>query len=378
MTEGSPRNIPWAWIIVVLLGGVVLLLSWDRFGSGDNALLADGQGIVAEAVGTSAQWAFTDETDEMTDEQVLSAYREIEADGYIIEATISCRPSSNALTYSFLTFGSDREPRDAKPQFSGNNPNPFHEARIRVDDNAPNSLAHCHRTGRCHNADRNAERSAQRRSPHSLRTPRRSCNLGSASSFSPMSATSTKRVRISVEADLIRACRGPRLAAAAPRPVIKPSTKRMRDWDRAPICSTSFCENTNGGEISIGQLSSVSVAIRETSIRSLPLVRVMTTLPSPSTPRACSRASLPIASDEEGAPKQKRINSITELLPVPRPPIRTFKPGLRLCRKPSSDPPSILMDSIHTPECLPISTNLPPCNVLMDVPKAPVVRSPFT
>lgn len=138
MTEGSPRNIPWAWIIVVLLGGVVLFLAWDRFGSGGKALLAEGQGVVAEAVGTSAQWAFTDETDEMTDEQILSAYREIEADGFIIEATISCRPSSNTLTYSFLTFGSDREPRDAKPQFSGNNLNPFHQARIRIDDNAPN------------------------------------------------------------------------------------------------------------------------------------------------------------------------------------------------------------------------------------------------
>ena len=182
---------------------------------------------------------------------------------------------------------------------------------------------------------------------------RRSLSLGNATSFSAISVTSTRRLRISVEEDLIRACRGPRLAAAMLRPARNPSTNRIRDCERAPICSISFCENTKGGETSCGQLLSRSVAIRETSIRSLPLTRVMEIFPSPSTPNACSSASLPIASDEDGARRQKRINSITELFPVPRPPIRTFKPGDRVFWNPSRVPPLMLMDSIHTPECLP-------------------------
>lgn len=128
-----------AWIIVVLIGGGGLFLAWDRFGTGGGSSLAGGQGIFDQIAGISSPWTLTEKTDPMTDERILSANRQLEADGFMIETDISCRTSEALLTYTFTTFDGDGAPAEFKQLLGGTTMNvvAFHVAKLRPDSGEP-------------------------------------------------------------------------------------------------------------------------------------------------------------------------------------------------------------------------------------------------
>lgn len=125
----------WAWIIALAIGGSTLFLAWDRFGFGGHSVLVGGQGLVDQAVGAPSQWTRNEEADPMTDVQIISANRQIQADGFLIDTIIACRPSSGAVTYTFTTFGSDQTtPAEFQMRFGGSNqPVALHDAEFRKD-----------------------------------------------------------------------------------------------------------------------------------------------------------------------------------------------------------------------------------------------------
>lgn len=135
MTEESPKNKPWAWIIALVIGGGILLLAWDRFGFGGDAPLAGGQGLVDQAIGASSPWTYGEESDPMTDELTVTASRQIEADGFFIETTVACQVTEGILTYSFTTFDADGFPVEFRQELGGTTMNiiPYHIAHFRPD-----------------------------------------------------------------------------------------------------------------------------------------------------------------------------------------------------------------------------------------------------
>lgn len=136
MADNSSKVGRWAWVAALLIGGGVLFLAWDRFGFGGDKPLAGGQVLVDQAMGSSPLWTFADEKDPMTDEQVVSLKRQINADGFLIDTVISCRPSSGAITYSFTTFDANGGPAEALLQVPYGQPIPYHQAKIRADSEA--------------------------------------------------------------------------------------------------------------------------------------------------------------------------------------------------------------------------------------------------
>lgn len=138
MTEESPKNKPWAWIIALLVGGGTLLLAWDRFGFGGDAPQAGGQGLVDQAIGASSRWTYGEEADPMTDQVTVTASRQIEADGFFVETKVACHTTEGRLTYSFTTFDADGFPVDFKQELGGTQP--YHSAQFRPDAGTPQVL----------------------------------------------------------------------------------------------------------------------------------------------------------------------------------------------------------------------------------------------
>ncbi len=142
MTDSSSKVGRLAWIVALVLGGGTLLLAWDRFGFGGDAALAGGQGFIDEIAQNPSQWALADATDPMTDEQIISANRQFEIDGFLIDASIACRPSSGTITYTFTTFNADATtPADFVVQLAGSSRIvALHEAEFRADSAAARKL----------------------------------------------------------------------------------------------------------------------------------------------------------------------------------------------------------------------------------------------
>lgn len=143
MTDNSSKVGRWAWAIALVVGGGSLFLAWDHFGFGGHSALAGGQGLVAQVAGAPSQWTLADETDPMTDEQVVSAHRQIEADGFLIDTAIACLPSSGAITYTFTTFDADgTTPAEFRERIGGNSQTIIilHDAEFRSDNDAARTL----------------------------------------------------------------------------------------------------------------------------------------------------------------------------------------------------------------------------------------------
>lgn len=96
--------------------------------------------MIDKTVGAPSEWRLATETDPMTDEEVISASRQIEADGFLIDAVISCRPATGALSYRFTTFDAAGNPAEATEKITHGTPVPLHEARIRFGDEEPTYL----------------------------------------------------------------------------------------------------------------------------------------------------------------------------------------------------------------------------------------------
>lgn len=139
MTEQSSKSRPWAWIIALLIGGGVLFLAWGRFGFGGNATLAGGHGLIDQTIGSPSPWTLAEEADPMTDERIVKAHRQIEADGFRIDTAIACQASEAILTYTFTTFDADGVATGFKQELGGTmmNPVPYHNAQFRPDAGTP-------------------------------------------------------------------------------------------------------------------------------------------------------------------------------------------------------------------------------------------------
>ena len=136
MPDQTPNWARWAWIAAIVIVGGILFLAWDRFGPGGHSAADGGQGLVDQITGNASQWTLAEEVDPMTDEQLLSASRRFETDGFVIDTTIACRPSSGTVTYSFTTFGPDGDtPADHRQRLtsSGNRIIAVHDVEFRVD-----------------------------------------------------------------------------------------------------------------------------------------------------------------------------------------------------------------------------------------------------
>lgn len=139
MSDNPSKVGLWAWGAALLVGGGALLFAWDRFGFGGDAPLAGGQGLVDQAIGASSTWTYSEESDPMTDELTVKAYRQIEADGFFIETTVACQAAEGVLTYSFTTFDPDGFPVEFKQELGGTTMNivPYHSAHFRPDAGTP-------------------------------------------------------------------------------------------------------------------------------------------------------------------------------------------------------------------------------------------------
>lgn len=140
MTDNLSKVSRWVGIAVLIVGVGIVLLAWDRFGFGEASSLAGGNGLIDQTLGAPSEWRHETETDPMTDEEIISASRQIEADGFLIDAVISCRPATGVLSYRFTTFDATGTPAGATEKMTYGTPVPYHEARIRIGDEGPTYL----------------------------------------------------------------------------------------------------------------------------------------------------------------------------------------------------------------------------------------------
>ncbi len=133
-TTSSSRPRPWIWVIAIALLAAIGLAAWALQSGSATPADANGGSEATEMVAGGDGWVFAETTDPMTDETVSSASKNIEADGFVIEAEIACRTPSGAVHYTFNAYDRDRNPAEATSAYYNANLGTYHSALVRIDD----------------------------------------------------------------------------------------------------------------------------------------------------------------------------------------------------------------------------------------------------
>lgn len=100
------RKIVGAVLAVLLIGGAAALYAGGQMGSGDILPASLTSPIKSAIASGDTGWGFTTSTDPMSDAEVVTAKRRIEAGDYLVDAKVTCT-GRTTLQYEFDIFRKD-------------------------------------------------------------------------------------------------------------------------------------------------------------------------------------------------------------------------------------------------------------------------------